>query len=165
MTMEKKPPNYWGWIDNFVRFRDLNPVVIRSLKRPFLVVLKQDTNRALDGLEFRNEYEALFDIPALPGECTVLEVLIGLSRRIAFQLGTPAEEEELLLIWFHKLVKNLKLTNRLSTNERLSVWMERTFEADGRGSPFPLKRPNKDQRDVEMWYQMQNYIGEYYNDP
>ena len=44
----------------------------------------------------------------------------------------------------------------------LDRWIERKFSRNGKGSPFPLKKPKKDQRKVELWYQMQGYICENY---
>ena len=43
-------------------------------------------------------------------------------------------------------------------DEIISRWLERNFEYDGVGSPFPLKRPQKNMRRVELWYQLQAYI-------
>jgi hypothetical protein len=36
------------------------------------------------------------------------------------------------------------------------IW--RTYNFNGRGGIFPLRRPRQDQRDVELWYQLNAYI-------
>ena len=40
--------------------------------------------------------------------------------------------------------------------------MLRQFQYDGRGSPFPLKRPYEDQRSLDMVRQLNAYVLENY---
>jgi hypothetical protein len=40
--------------------------------------------------------------------------------------------------------------------------IERTYQRNGVGGLFPLKRDKKDQRKVELWYQMNAYLIENY---
>lgn len=94
--------------------------------------------------------------------CSVLEMLIGLSRRLAFEGGgEPAG-------WFWLLMRNLTLDGM--DDERFDlmdptivddivqrlVW--RQYNWDGKGGLFPLQFPNRDQREVEIWYQMQAWL-------
>ena len=44
----------------------------------------------------------------------------------------------------------------------IDIWMSRQFEPDGKGSIFPVKTTTFDQRNVEMWYQMQEWFKENY---
>ena len=43
-------------------------------------------------------------------------------------------------------------------DEILNIWLERRYDEDGKGNIFPLKDPIKDQKTVEIWYQMQSYL-------
>jgi len=36
--------------------------------------------------------------------------------------------------------------------------IHRKYKANGEGGFFPLKETNNDQRDVELWYQMSEYV-------
>ena len=40
--------------------------------------------------------------------------------------------------------------------------LAREYSDNGHGGLFPLKNPKKDQRKVEIWYQMTEYINENY---
>jgi hypothetical protein len=98
-------------------------------------------------------------------DCSVLEMLIGLSRRLAF------EEEGEPRGWFWHLIENLELrhfTDRHYSSgeswcfnhvdEKLDCLLDRHYEYDGSGGLFPLHNPLEDQKDVELWYQMSAYL-------
>jgi hypothetical protein len=42
----------------------------------------------------------------------------------------------------------------------LDVLLQRTYTNKGVGGLFPLKRSKNDQRKVEIWYQLQEYLAE-----
>ncbi len=42
----------------------------------------------------------------------------------------------------------------------LRDWLERKFDRDGCGSPFPVKHGRGDQRKVEIWLQLQQFVME-----
>jgi hypothetical protein len=94
---------------------------------------------------------------------SVLEVLLALSRRLAFLAGGEAPE------WAWHLLENLNiegcsdplnLTQSGHIDEVLDALVWRTYHKSGRGGFFPLKKPKGDQRKIELWYQMQEYISE-----
>lgn len=135
---------------------------------PFPWVVGNDENRVSDGRDLRIEYlsrlpnrgEGLY-IDYTPVK--FLEVLIALSRRIAFLVEQDPRK------WAWHFVKVLKL-DRYDENitgpvlghmeaaiDRV-VW--RTYNPDGSGGFFPLRRPRGDQRKVEIWDQMTAYINE-----
>lgn len=134
-------------------------------------ILELDRDRMLDGLKLRDELGAV--IPSKP--CSVLEVLIGLAIRMAY-LVEPADDgsPDLIIpdmLWV--LVAKLGLTaytnetikvypeSRFTIIDILNRWMQREFEADGHGSPFPLESPVKDQRLCPMSYQMNAFVQEW----
>jgi hypothetical protein len=141
----------------------------------FIWRVANDGNRIGDGLELRVEFCHQMDIPIgdtgrflnkgtpVP-PCSFLEVLIGLSRRLAFQVeGKNAPG------WAWVLMNNLEL-HRItdpvgrSKARRAELILEqciwRTYGPDGSGGFFPLRRPFEDQAQVEIWYQMAAYINE-----
>lgn len=143
--------------------------VLRQLyTKEFIWTVPNDDNRIEDGKELRYEFvdqSSLKDVD--PGwvnlGCSMLELLVGLSRRLSFEAGGES------LDWFWVLMTNLGLggctdaryNKALRTeeiNEILDRVIWRTYEFDGRYGLFPLQHPCDDQRGVELWYQMCAYI-------
>lgn len=129
----------------------------------FIWTVPHDNNRLQDGLDLRYEFlDGSRKQMVLTG-VTILEVLIGLSRRVAFIAGGDE------YIWPWRLIKNLKLNkmsdplstenaNRIDNILETLVW--RTYSSDGRGGFFPLRNAEEDQTQIEIWYQMNNYVNE-----
>lgn len=136
--------------------------------KPFRWYVRNDDNRNADAKDLRLEFLDEFRIRDeddrwLNLDASVLEVLIALSRRLAFESYSSAEE------WFWKMIENLGLQHysdaiyRRETGEReveevLERLLERTYGRDGTGGLFPLRRPHSDQRRVEIWYQKEAYL-------
>ena len=133
----------------------------------FTWFVPNDDNRVKDGKHLRQDFFRFVHkgrkrVLSLEW-VSVLEVIVALSRRIAFQTGEPAE------LWAWRLIKNLglhKASDPLSAQKTIYVqtvlddliW--RNYEANGSGGFFPLERTVKDQTKVEIWYQMQEYVME-----
>lgn len=132
--------------------------------KEFVWVVPNDDNRLEDGKDLRKEFLDDQDLAADPDwielGCSVLELVVGLSRKLAFEAdGEPH-------YWFWQMMDNLGI-GEFNDQERLPkriiddvleqvIW--RTYGPDGSGGIFPLREPNKDQRKVELWYQMSAYI-------
>lgn len=133
---------------------------------PFYSLVNFDENRALDGLALRREYENVTGVEAPQGPCSVLEVIIGLARRMGFILFDPDEDvatDDTIEKCFWELIDNLGLKPIWTSEENIeliNLWLSRNFQKNGVGSPFPLRNSIKDQRNVELWYQMQAYLAE-----
>jgi len=142
----------------------------------FYSLIPNDDNRGEDGKQLREKFADERGQHALSlcltDPCTVLEMLIGLSFRLEFETAqsrwekTPDE-------WFWILIDNLDLTCYddsvflddemcYTLFSKVSQMLERHYESDGNGGLFPLKHPKKDQRRVELWYQMSAYVLENY---
>lgn len=145
---------YWG-LTNFM------------FDTPFIWSIPMDDNRLRDGLDLRWDFAREQGISVNPlerfGPCSFLEVLIGLSRRLAFISGGSAPG------WAWQLLSNLEL-HRMSdpltaskqgkSEEIMRMVMERTYSPDGTGGFFPLAWPDDDQTQIELWYQMNAYAWE-----
>lgn len=133
--------------------------------------VSNDDNRSAEGRDLRTEFledtETLGDFDA--GEwkfystpCTLFEMLVALCRRCDFQVELGVSN------WFYVLIQNLNLKdyadNDYAVQDKgkitriLNKLNNRTYSASGAGGLFPLKHPKKDQREVELWYQMHAYI-------
>lgn len=142
--------------------------ILRLLyRKAFIWIEPNDDNRMEDGSDLRYDFideEGIekVDIEWMSLGCSILELLIGLSRRLSFEAdGSPRD-------WFWQLMDNLgldKYNDKITipedeVEEILDHLIWRTYEPDGIGGLFPLKWPKRDQRDVEIWYQMSSYIME-----
>lgn len=146
--------------------------VLKTLHRfPFVPKLPNDDNRAVDGLTLREQY--LRGVkgakqPVKGTSCSMLEMLIALSMRMEFvadDLGDTA-------MWFWQLLSNADLLRYTDAEPEKVVaehvagivytLNEREYGPDGHGGLFPMNRksnnPDVDQREVEIWYQMHQYI-------
>lgn len=135
---------------------------------PFVDFVKNDGNRVADGKDLRDEfvYDTGVDVDILwrDLECSFLEMMIALARRVSFDsYGEPAD-------WFWTLIKNLEFyhyTDKVfnehveaEVTEKLQQVVQRTYGRDGVGGLFPLRNAKRDQRRVEIWYQMSAYLME-----
>lgn len=133
--------------------------------KEFYSLINYDENRAKDGVQLRTEFG--FD-KILFGPCRCLEVLISLARRCEFELSDSHIPSNAKAV-FWEFIHNLELDYYSKDNwmsdavyfeidEILNKWLERGYSVNGIGGIFPLKRPKKNQRRVELWYQMMEYL-------
>ncbi len=132
----------------------------------FTWFIPNDDNRAEDGKELRIEFLDLSNVSVTQDwmelNCSMLEMLIALARRASFETGLEP------LWWFWKLMDNMELKNYTDitynvavtqdVQEKLERVCQRTYRKNGRGGLFPLSHTNKDQTEVELWYQMATYL-------
>jgi hypothetical protein len=153
-------------------------------EKEFVWMVPNDDNRLADGLELRyhflqderlqeyapfrevtSETIAIFRNPQ-HNPCSMLEVIVALSKRLAFQAqGEPGW-------WAWKLIENINLHKMKDpfgrrkaeqTEDVLHQLIWRTYPWDGVGGFFPLAFPQEDQTRIEIWYQMAAYLQEQYS--
>lgn len=146
---------------------------------PFTYYMVSDGNRAGDASVFRHYERAQLDKRrhkissewldrwenAAP---SILEVMVGICERWYQYYEIQPQ------YFFNQLFCNLGLQNYsggiLSPKRQLEVrhivdrWMNRNFDANGHGSPFPLnpQRFNPDMRFTDVWGQMNAYALEHF---
>lgn len=90
-------------------------------------------------------------------------MMIGLSRRLSF------ESEDEPIFWFWEMIENLGLQDYSDLHHHgntstqyiayvLDQVITRNYEPNGQGGLFPLNNTERDQRTVEIWYQIQEYL-------
>ena len=159
------------------RFQEYSILLDELHKIEFYSLIPNDDNRGADGLHLRSVFidevglTRPSSLPIFP--CTVLEMLVGLAYRLEFETA-QSKWEKTVSEWFWILIDNLGLTkcnnDEYRTNsmvdsevpEVIEKMLSRKYEANGNGGLFPLKNPKKDQRRIEIWYQMTSYIIENY---
>lgn len=135
-------------------------------KKEFVWTVENDENRIIDGKALRHQFLDAHDILDVDPDwielgCSVLELMVGLSRRLEFVADRGQAH-----YWFWVLMDNLGLSKyndrrrlpRRQIDEALTDLIFRNYEPSGLGGFFPLERPHRDQRRLELWYQMSDYI-------
>lgn len=165
---------YFKWLYRQVApLRQKNPVrtywsLLRQLHaKEFEYFVPNDDNRAEDGRYLR--YEFLDNLPPhdqhaphrwMRSSCSMLEMLIALSRRLSFDGGGASSA------WFWHTIDNLGLRgcndatpcSSVEIDRVLERVIRRTYDRNGSGGLFPLKNSDVDQRKVEIWNQMNYYL-------
>lgn len=157
---------YYQWLISEIAIpgnKSYNDMFERMHNLEFVWIVPNDDNRVQDGLDLRVQFQnEVRDKVNLDG-VTILEVLVALSRRVAFTGGGDAPT------WAWKLIKNLGLhkasdpligLKATRVEEILYDLVWRTYDRNGRGGFFPLKHSLEDQTKVEIWYQMNAYVNE-----
>lgn len=172
--------DYFEWLCEIVHADQVDRswwILMKDLhKRTFYSLIPHDENRASDGLELREDYMRDNWYPKyvdLDGECTMLEMLIGLARRISFEMSNPYDDEapDRTVYWFWEMLDNLGLMMFSDdcyaerggvhfVDQIIDRFLEREYDWDGEGGLFPLRNSQEDQRRVEIWYQMNAYLTE-----
>lgn len=173
MTPELPDDAYLRWLYRqvaSVRFKDPNRTYWSLLRQlyvtEFVWFVANDDNRLEDGRELRQEFIEEEKIQYVNEEwldlgCSMLEMLIALSRRLAFDTVGEARG------WFWHLLKNIELDQmndavrpypEAEIDEVLRVVIFRLYRDDGHGGLFPLKNARQDQTKVELWYQLSAYL-------
>lgn len=179
MTTSARRQDYFEWLCDMVHLRDHNGkgymILAKDLhKFIFNPILPMDENRADDGRELREEYARIYCTYADNGPCTMLELLIGVAKRMDFELCDPYDSDSRVDIYFWELIENLGIHECSDdTYFDFDGWYEfkdvlntlngRTYKRNGKGGLFPLRYPKGDQRKVEIWYQMHAYLDENYH--
>lgn len=136
----------------------------------FISCVSFDENRIADAKNLRKEFVRDEGVRGVDPEwielgCSMLELMVGLSRRLAFE----GDGQPHYWFWFH-LMKNLGFDryNDLDLDgedlpdieETLDRVIYRHYDGNGHGGFFPLEYANEDQRGVELWYQLNAYLNE-----
>lgn len=172
MTPELPDDAYLRWL-----YQQVARVSLRNPSRTYWSLLKQlyttefvwlvpnDDNRVEDGRDLRVEFLEQTDFPQVSDEwlgmgCSMLEMLIALSRRLSFESeGEPRA-------WFWHMLRNIGLDTLTddspdfheTVDDVLMTVIWRTYQKDGRGGLFPLGNATEDQTKIELWYQISAYL-------
>lgn len=128
-----------------------------------------DINRAMDGKYLRRHFELeeltnaeIFSDSYknwLDQPCSMLEMIIGVAKRLSIVIDSP------LPTCFWSIIRNLDLLQfhddsyfEIEVSARLQKFMNRDYDEDGTGGLFPIRNPMKDQRDLDILDQMNNYV-------
>lgn len=162
---------YLDWLVSIISSDDYNEYSYQKLltelyDTEFVWTVKNDDNRALDGLGFRDAYEdETGETCEKDGECSVLEMLVALAYRCENEIMWDPDEGNRTGVWFWEMITNLGL-------DRLDDWhfdgdvfieimrrfLNREYCKDGYGGPFYIEGFALDMRKIELWYQLNYYL-------
>jgi hypothetical protein len=174
---------YFHWLtDGLIKQKEKSYLLLLEKLHTisFIWSVPNDDNRTRDGEILKQEFieEAglgLYELTVLyKRKCTVLEMLIGVSIRIDDIMDELEwTSSEYAKYWFWELVGNLglleysddryeKIGGNVFVKDIVQNMMLRNYTREGNGGLFPLFNTKKDQRKVEIWYQMHEYLQERY---
>lgn len=172
---------YFAWLcRHFIRVSNRNvrtsfyEMAKALFRTEFVYFVPNDDNRAVDGQDLR--YEFLDAYPDLKAEkdwlqlpCSFLEMLVALAKRADFETDRFAMADG-VAGWMWEMITNAGLerfTDQVIKREGLEEIHEildrinqRTYKSNGEGGLFPLKKPRRNQKKVELWYQLSSYLME-----
>lgn len=158
--------DYYLWLVSLVDDSDHEQLLRYLYEKPFKWQFALDENRAAGGINLRRTfaYQNGVDLQDVGnGPCSTLEMLIALSDRMVELLTMD------IFDWFWEMMRNLNLDqyNDCNFDERgidyiLEVWLNRSYDSNGNGSPFPLRNYSGDCRNLDIWGQMNAWIAENY---
>mgnify|MGYP007069842077 FL=1 len=174
MTTTSFEGQYYYWLLGFV-YDDSCPPYDKLLeklsKTEFVAIIERDDDRIKDGLRLRwqfadsmNYLRSLID-RYICGPCSVLEVMIALALRCEVDIMTNDTVGDRSGQWFWQMIASLGLgvmTDDAYDEEYcdnvLSIFLNRNYSEDGRGSLFTVEGTDKDMRLLPIWGQMNLFI-------
>lgn len=158
---------YFNWLIKQVAIvgrtpRTYDGLFAKLFEKEFTWFIPGDDNRMQDAIDLRGFFDESRQ-SKYPAYVTFLEMLIGISQKLAFIAGGNSDE------WAWVLLENLNLEgccdpltllHRGHIDEVIDAVVWRHYQQDGRGGFFPLRYPQEDQTKVEIWKQLHSYVNE-----
>lgn len=177
MTFEDSVNNgYFEWLCDLINVKRFSKqVTYRKLLMhlhniEFTWFVPHDDNRADDGIQLRRNYAldqndiTLSDY--IHGPCSVLEMMVALANRCEVTIMDDTQMGNRTGQWFWGMIHNLGLTPMKDSNfdrefvdDVIGRFLNREYDADGRGGLFTVRNCPHDLRTVEIWCQLSWYLG------
>lgn len=181
MTKEDMEFIYFDWLLQQVGQRNDDSRTYRSFTR-LLTYLHQtyfrwsiprDKNRAEDGISLRYRFALDYGMGRyddvvrgyLDDPCSVLEMMIALALQCEEQFMDDPKYGNRTSQWFWNMVVSLGLGSMTDQNfdyqyvhDTVERFLNRDYEANGKGGLFTIRRCDRDLRDAEIWYQLCWYV-------
>lgn len=157
---------YFDWLKDQVEYFD-GPkhddllAILHSIE--YVPVIDRDIDRMIDGINLRNKYfgECGDRSQVIDSPCSFLEFLIGLAQRMNYIYAKIDEDRTADCFWSILQNAGIYIDQEYSEEYILEVVdriINRTYNVDGGGGLFPINEPRTNQRNVAVWYQMNQYL-------
>lgn len=136
----------------------------------FVYSIRKDRNRAQDGICLRDRFVDLkgyapYMSDYIDGPCSVLEMMVALAIRCEESLMDDPVLGDRTGQWFWGMIRSLglggmydSLFDECLVRDIVTRFLNREYEPDGHGGLFTIRNAHRDMRDIEIWYQMHDYI-------
>lgn len=179
MTRNEVRTAYFNWLSELVcgsRFSkhiSYNKLLRQLHNTEFTWLMARDMNRADDGMGLRYRFantqvhEDLVQsvVDDLDNPCSVLEMMVALSIRCEESIMDDPCIGDRTTQWFWGMIGNMGLGamhddnfDRRIVDEHIERLLTRTYEPNGNGGLFTVRRCDRDLRTVEIWYQLLWYL-------
>ena len=176
MPRHRLNEEYFEWMYSRVcGNRYSKPISYRKLlthlhNTEFIYSIRKDRNRARDGIGLRDRFVESqgykpYMAEYLDGPCSVLEMMIALAIRGEESLMDDPMLGDRTAQWFWGMITSLglggmydSLFDECLVQDIVTRFLNREYEPDGRGGLFTIRNAHRDMRDIEIWYQMHDYI-------
>ena len=166
---------YFNWLTDFVHRNGFDELLEHLHFTKFRYSIERDQNRAKDGEGLRYRFaisrysddstDAIVDI--LRGQCSVLEMMVALAIRCEEDFTDNPNVGDRTSQWFWSMVVSLGLgamsdsrIDHVLVDDVLNRFLDRDYEANGRGGLFTVRHCNYDMRNAEIWHQLCWYLDE-----
>ena len=183
MSGQELREEYFAWLCDWVsddkhlsRHTTYNKMFSYLFDKPFEYTIAMDGNRAEDGINLRYRYGRENGIPDTlvatyldDRDCSMLEMMVALSIRMENHIMEYKDLGNRTGQWFWSMIVSLGLDGMDDTNFDsaraagiIHRFNTRQYEPCGKGGLFTVQNPTIDMRGMDIWYQMQHWIGENY---
>lgn len=167
---------YFEWLCELVDIRRYSrgvgyrKLLVHLHNIEFTWTIPLDDNRADDGIQLRRRFAFRQDDMSLSdyitGPCSVLEMMVALANRCEESIMDDAQLGNRTGQWFWGMVHSLGLSSMSDSyfdvefvDDVIGRFLNREYEPDGRGGLFTVRHCNDDLRTVEIWRQLNWYLG------
>lgn len=176
MTFEDRiNDEYFEWLCELVdskrysRHTSYRKLLMHLHNIEFTWFIPRDDNRADDGVKLRRKYAlACNDVTLseyIEGPCSVLEMMVALAFRCETYMDDTLMGDRTGQ-WFWGMINNLGLGSMTDSKFKIEFvddviarFLNREYEPDGRGGLFTVRHCDHDLRTVEIWCQLNWYLG------
>lgn len=138
----------------------------------FTYILPMDSNLYEQGIYLRKRYSYFANIPysdvdyAFNGvPCSLLEMMVSLAFKCEENIMYDPEKGDQTYVWFEEMLRSTHLLCQYDSIfdeeyciERITNLLNRNYEPNGDGGLFTVPNAQKDFRNMEIWYQMHQYL-------
>lgn len=174
MTHSKVRDDYFEWMYNKVcQNRYDNGITYRKLlsylhRVEFTYMLRNDEDRAYDGIQLRHRYALLFEDDYEyvryclgGGPCSVLEMIVALAIRCEESIMDDPQIGDRTGQWFWDMMVSLGLGSMTDSRfdecyiyDTIMRFMDRDYSPDGHGGLFTIRNCEMDVSRLPIWTQM-----------
>lgn len=174
---------YFEWLYDYVcRGRSIEFASYKELfsclhNIEFTYIIRKDENRAKDGADLRYRFATnmgyedliyILDRPYGKYGCSVLEMIIALAIRCEETIMDDTRYGDRTGQWFWSMMSNLGISHMNddkfdseAVEEAIDIFLNREYDADGKGGLFHIRGCQYDLTNEEIWHQLCWYLERY----